>query len=129
AEELQYFAALSRDRVADAFEMLVEPTHDLRARRAVDEGGEAAEIRQQQGCRNHLTVAAADPALQHMRSGVRTEIRGERLGGDAREIHSISGDAERREDAADRRHIGVAKAARTVRRRGKRRAPKGGATL
>jgi hypothetical protein len=44
AQELQHFAAVVGHRIANAFEMLIEPTHDFGGRRAIDERGEASEI-------------------------------------------------------------------------------------
>ena len=74
AEELQDLAVVLGDRIADAFEMLIEPADDLRSRSAVDERREASEIGEQQGGRNDLAVAATDLSLQHARSGLRPEI-------------------------------------------------------
>jgi hypothetical protein len=63
AEELQDLAVALGDRIADAFEMLIEPAHDLRPWKAVDEGRKASEISKQQGRRDNLAVAATDPAI------------------------------------------------------------------
>ena len=49
AEELQDLTVALGDRIADAFEMLIEPADDLRAPSAVDERREASEIGEQQG--------------------------------------------------------------------------------
>jgi hypothetical protein len=67
AEELQDLAVTLGNRIADAFEMLIEPAHDLRPRKAVDKGRKASEIGKQQGGRDNLAVATTDPALQHTR--------------------------------------------------------------
>ena len=44
AEELQDLAVAFGDRIADALEMLIEPAHDLRPWKAVDEGRKTSKV-------------------------------------------------------------------------------------
>ena len=122
AQELQYLAAPLRDGVADAFEMLIEPANDFRARVAVDESGEATKIGEQQCRRDDLAVAASDHALHHVGPGLRTEIGPQGLDRNVRQADSIGDKAQGREDATDSREFVLGEAAGTVGCHGEHRA-------
>ncbi|MBI2737946.1 MAG: hypothetical protein HYX38_15555 [Rhodospirillales bacterium] len=128
-QELQHLAAPFRDGVADAFEMLVEPADDVRARVGVDERGEAAKIGEEQRRRDDLAVAAPDHPLHHVGPGLRTEVGPQRFDRNARQPDSIGDNAERREDTTDCRDFVLGEAAGAIGRHGERRAAKRGATL
>jgi hypothetical protein len=58
AKELQNLAVALGDRIADAFEMLIEPAYDVRPRRAVDKGRKVT-FRQMRAPGSVRTVIAA----------------------------------------------------------------------